>query len=203
MTGAELAAFCAQSAENKMRYWMGTCCYPCTKELYLRKRAQYPAHYGQSRAARYQADIAAGAMCADCVGLIKGAAWTELGAHAAKYQSGGCPDKGANGLYRWCVRQGMAHGEMAALPETPGLLLHKDGHVGVYVGGGWAVEAKSFAEGVVRTRVDGRGWTGWARLPFVDYDGDAPFLYGALRLTRAEAAELRDALSRYLEGAAQ
>ena len=142
-------------------------------------------------------------MCADCVGLIKGAAWTELGAHAAKYQSGGCPDKGANGLYRWCVRQGMAHGEMAALPETPGLLLHKDGHVGVYVGGGWAVEAKSFAEGVVRTRVDGRGWTGWARLPFVDYDGDAPFLYGALRLTRAEAAELRDALSRYLEGAAQ
>ena len=76
MTGAELAAFCAQSAENKMRYWMGTCCYPCTKELYLRKRAQYPAHYGQSRAARYQADIAAGAMCADCVGLIKGAAWT-------------------------------------------------------------------------------------------------------------------------------
>ena len=68
---------------------------------------------------------------------------------------------------------------------------------------GWAVEAKSFAEGVVRTRVDGRGWTGWARLPFVDYEEDAPFLYGALRLTRAEAAELRDALSRYLEGAAQ
>ena len=83
------------------------------------------------------------------------------------------------------------------------LLLHKDGHVGVYVGGGWAVEAKSFAEGVVRTRVDGRGWTGWARLPFVDYEEDAPFLYGALRLSRAEAAELRDALSRYLEGAAQ
>lgn len=202
MTGAELAAFAAQCAQSGMRYWMGTCCYPCTEALYRSKKAQYPSHYGSARTAQYRRDIAAGASCADCAGLIKGAAWTELGAHAARYKSGGCPDLGADGLYRWCIRKGMLSGGMGALPETPGLLLHKPGHVGVYIGGDEAVDARSFAAGVVKGPVSAAGWTDWARLPFVDYAAADSFVYGAMRLSRAEAAALRDALNAFLaEGA--
>ena len=50
-----------------------------------------------------------------------------------------------------------------------GLALHKEGHVGYYVGNGEAVEWKSFADGCVKTKVAGRGWTSWYRLPFLDY----------------------------------
>ena len=112
-------------------------------------------------------------MCCDCIGLIKGAVWSELGAHATRYGTGGCPDKGANGMLEYCKAKGMAHGSMNTLPEIPGLLLHKQGHVGVYIGGGYAIEAKGFNADVVKSKVAGRGWTSWAKLPFIDYaDGE-------------------------------
>ena len=60
------------------------------------------------------------------------------------------------------------------MPDVPGILLFKSGHVGVYVGNGYAVEAQSFAYGVVKTKVSKRPWTEWAYLPasLIDY-GDA------------------------------
>lgn len=48
---------------------MGTTVAKCTKELYTRKKAQYPAHYGSSRTARYNQDITNNKVCADCIGL--------------------------------------------------------------------------------------------------------------------------------------
>lgn len=60
------------------------------------------------------------------------------------------------------------------MPDVPGILLFKSGHVGVYVGNGYAVEAQSYAYGVVKTKVSKRPWTEWAYLPasLIDY-GDA------------------------------
>ena len=63
----------------------------------------------------------------------------------------------------------MDWGGIDTLPEVVGLALHKEGHVGYYVGNGEAVEWKSFADGCVKTKVAGRGWTSWYRLPFIDY----------------------------------
>ena len=44
---------------------------------------------------------------------------------------------------------------------------------GYYVGNGEAVEWKSFADGCIRSKVAGRGWTSWYRLPFIDYGENA------------------------------
>ena len=66
---------------------------------------------------------------------------------------------------------------MDTLPEVPGVALRFDGHVGVYVGNGYAVEERGFNYGCVRTRVKDRKWTHWYQLPFVDY-GDAVFTGG-------------------------
>ena len=173
ITGKQLAEFAVKCFLDGVRYWYGTCYYKCTTALLNSKTRQYPAHYTSGRRSGYLSDIVDGAMCCDCIGLIKGAVWSELGAHAARYGTGGCPDKGANGMLEYCKAKGMAHGSMNTLPEIPGLLLHKQGHVGVYIGGGYAIEAKGFSADVVKSKVAGRGWTSWAKLPFIDYaDGE-------------------------------
>ncbi len=58
---------------------------------------------------------------------------------------------------------------LSSMPEIPGLMLWKSGHAGVYIGGGYAIEAMGTRKGVVKTEVSGRGWQGWCKLPYIDY----------------------------------
>lgn len=153
-------------------YWFGTCCYPATASLLASKAKQYPDSYKQARMARYKADIAKGAVVADCVGLIKGYYW-QNDAGKIVYGLDGRPDKGATGMFN----AAKVKGPIATLPEVPGLLLHAPGHVGVYIGGGYAIEARGFDYGVVKTRVKDRKWTHWYRCPYIEYvegDGHEP-----------------------------
>lgn len=146
------------------RYWYGTCCYDCTTSLLNRKTHQYPSHYTSSRMAQYKADVATGKKCCDCVGLIKGFYWTKDDGTQV-YGLDGRPDKGANGMFNTAK----VKGSISTLPEVPGLLLYSPGHVGVYIGGGYAVEARGFNYGVVKTKVSQRGWTHWYQCPYIDY----------------------------------
>ena len=43
------------------------------------------------------------------------------------------------------------------------------GHIGVYVGKGEVIEAMGTAYGVVKTKVAGRGWSKWLRIPHIQY----------------------------------
>ena len=154
--------------------------YKCTESLRSRKAAQYPSHYGSSRTSRYRDDISKKKVCADCVGLIKGYCWTGGGkgviesigtdsTYASSYGANGCPDKSANSMFSYAKSKGCSWGTMDSLPEIPGIALCSDGHVGVYVGGGYAVEERGFSYGCVKTRVKDRSWTHWYFLPFIDY----------------------------------
>ena len=180
-TNEHFVAFCEKMVGQP--YWYGSVVYKCTENLRARKAKQYPAHYGSSRTARYRDDIAKKKVCADCVGLIKGYNWTNGGqgviesigtdrTFSSKYGAHGCPDKSANGMFSYAKSKGCAWGTIATLPEVPGLALTKDGHVGYYIGNGWAVEWQGFAYGCVKTQVSKRPWTHWYALPFIDY-GDA------------------------------
>lgn len=60
-------------------------------------------------------------------------------------------------------------GTMDSMPEVPGIALRSDGHVGVYIGGGFAVEECSFSDGCVKTCVKDCSWTHRYYLPFIDY----------------------------------
>ena len=146
-----------------------------------KQTAQYPSHYGSSRTSHYKQDIAAKKACADCVGGCKGYAWTGGGkgvlesigtsnVFSSKYDSNGCPDKGANSMFSYAKSKGMDWGSISTLPEIVGLAQHKDGHVGYYVGNGYAVEWRGFNYGCVKTKVAGRGWKYWYKLPFIDYN---------------------------------
>ena len=177
-TNEHFMAFCEKMLGQP--YWYGTCLYKATNSLLSRKTSQYPSSYAASRMARYRQDFANQKVVADCIGAAKGYAWTGGGigvleaigtdaAFASKYGSNGCPDKGANGMFTYAKSKGMDWGAIGTLPEIVGLALYKSGHVGYYVGNGYAIEWKGFSYGCVKTKVAGRGWTHWYKLPFIQY----------------------------------
>lgn len=61
-------------------------------------------------------------------------------------------------------------GAIKTMPEVPGLAVWKKGHIGVYVGGGYAIEARGYKYGVVKTKVKSRTWTHWGKLRDVIYE---------------------------------
>ena len=64
-------------------------------------------------------------------------------------------------------------GTIDTLPDVPGVILYHVNssgtmtHTGVYIGDGYAVEARAAKYGVVKTLVKDRTWTHWAALPGV------------------------------------
>ena len=162
LTNLQLVAFCEQVYAEKWVYWYGTCGYACTKTLYDRKKIQYPSEYEASRTGGYMADIAGEKMCSDCVGLIKAFFWLSGNTRGqSKYQANGCPDTNANGMFALCKTTG----PIGTIPDVPGLVVHKPGHIGVYVGGGYTIEMRGFAYDCVKRKVTAGPWTEWGYLP--------------------------------------
>ena len=183
-TNEHFADWCLKMAEKKSPYWYGTCVYKASTSVLTSKTKQYPSHYGSSRTSRYKQDIANKQVVADCVGGCKGYAWTGGGIgvlesigndqkYTSKYGSNGCPDKSASGMFEYCKKKGMDWGVIGTLPEIVGLALFTDGHIGYYVGNGYAVEWRGFNYGCVKTKVKDRTWKYWSKLPFIDYGNGA------------------------------
>lgn len=149
-TNLDLAAFCLAVYAAKWVYWYGTCGYKCTTSLYNSKKKQYPSQYTAARESGYKKDISDGKMCADCVGLIKAFFWLSGKIDGTtKRGANGCPDVSANGMYKKCVKTG----PIKTIPDIPGLIVWKDGHIGVYVGNGYTVEMKGFNYDCVKNKV--------------------------------------------------
>lgn len=97
----------------------------------------------------------------DCSGLFRGA-WRAL----LKYRSGG-----ATGIYEnWCAEKG----PITTMPDEPGIAVFRGDsrtkeHIGLYIGGGEVIDARSSGKGVVRTKKSAYKWTHWGRLADVDY----------------------------------
>jgi hypothetical protein len=60
-------------------------------------------------------------------------------------------------------------GSIGSIPEVPGVLVFLDGHVGVYIGGGYVIEARGHKYGVVKTKLKDRPWTSWGYCPYITY----------------------------------
>lgn len=161
-TNLQLVAYMLAVYAAKWVYWYGTCGYECTKSLMKRKANQYPKHYGSDRTKGYEADIAAGRMCADCVGVIKSFFWKGGDLNGKnKYEANNCPDRSANGLFGMCEETG----KIATIPDIPGLVVWRSGHIGVYIGGGETIELRGFTYDCERNKVSDGSWTHWGKLP--------------------------------------
>lgn len=116
----------------------------------------------------------------DCVCLIKGVLWGWTGDQSkvyggAGYAINGVPDIGADEMIRRCPGATSAGWS----DMVPGEAVWMDGHIGVYIGDGLAVECTPKWENKVQITAVGnigpkagyntRTWTKHGRLPYVDY----------------------------------
>lgn len=121
----------------------------------------------------------------DCVCLIKGILWGWSGDltkvyGGATYASNGVPDISADQMIRKCEGGGSTN--FAGI--VPGEMLWKEGHAGIYIGDGLAVECTpAWANKVQITAVgnlgtvqgyNARQWTKHGLLPWVDYSKPEP-----------------------------
>ncbi|MBE5055812.1 hypothetical protein INF37_07350 [Pseudoflavonifractor sp. DSM 107456] len=107
-----------------------------------------------------------GGRTTDCVGLIKGYGWLNPDTMTIEYGTNGMPDLGANQMYY----NASVSGTIDTMPDIPGLAVWHDGHIGVYIGDGYVIEAMNTKKGVVKTKLEGRGWTHWLQIEYINYD---------------------------------
>ena len=145
-------------------YWYGTFGQGASKALYNQKKNQYPKQYEWE----YDGE---NAKVHDCVGLIKGYLWSENSEDMNPLYDP-AQDKSANAMYTACKTKG----EMVTMPEVPGILVFFPGHVGVYIGDGEVIEARSRRYGVYKTKLAERPWKTWGYCPYVTYGAEQKML---------------------------
>ena len=178
-TGKELAAAAEAVAKNrKTLYVMGCFGAPLTSTNKKRYTQNHSYNRQSSRTAKIKA-ASADTFGFDCVGLIKGLLWGWSGAKAkayggAAYKANGVPDINADTMISRCSSVSTNFSRI-----SPGEVVWTEGHIGIYLGNGLAVEATpSWADKVQITAVlnigkkagyNGRRWKKHGRLPWISY----------------------------------
>ena len=60
-------------------------------------------------------------------------------------------------------------GNIETLPQTKGIAVLKENTIGIYVGNGNAIYAKSAEDGIVKENISAGGWTSWFEIPWIQY----------------------------------
>lgn len=178
-TAAQLAAKASLVAKNyKTLYVMG--CFGAP--LNAANKARYCTNHTYNKQAARTAMIQAATADTfgfDCVCLIKGLLWGWCGDKGktyggAQYATRGVPDIGADQMIRVCkdVSTDFRNVEVGEAVWT-------DGHIGVYIGNGLAVECTPRWKNCVQITAcncnvagyNRRDWKKHGKLPYVTYDG--------------------------------
>ena len=161
-TNLGLVEYAKLALSEKWGYVWGTFGLHLTDKLLQEKVRQYPREVGGKEAFIRKTWL--NKRVADCAGLIKSYLWqTATGIEYNVIQ-----DKAADTMFKVAERKGFIN----TLPETPGLILWKSGHVGIYTGQGEVIEANSTEKGVIKTLLTGvnsTSWTNWFELPGIKY----------------------------------
>ena len=168
------------ATEYKTLYVMGAFGAP----LNAANKARYKKNHAYNRQASRQAMIdkaSPDTFAFDCVNLIKGILWGWAGDLSqvyggARYASNGVPDIDADQMIKHCSPSS----DFTRI--VPGEMLWLQGHAGVYIGDGLAVECTPAWKNCVQITavanigsVSGypsRRWTSHGKLPWVDYTAD-------------------------------
>lgn len=160
----DLVAYATYAWNSGWGYVWGTYGNVLTESALDYKLQQYPDGVG-----KYEDFIRShwlNGRTTDCVGLIKGYGWLDPDTLTIRYGTNGMPDIGANTMYHNATTKG----PISTIPETPGLAVWMDGHIGVYIGNGEVIEASGTKKGVIKTKLEGRGWTQWLEVPYINYN---------------------------------
>ena len=177
MTAKEMADRCVELATKyQTLYILGCFGAPMT----AKNRKRYADNYAYNRQPDRSAKIQAAdenTFGFDCVCMIKGLLWGWQGDvgktyGGAKYKANGVPDCTADSLFRKCTEQS----EDFSCVEM-GEAVWMEGHIGIYIGDGLAVECTpKWADGVQITACNckkagykSRSWSKHGKLPYLDY----------------------------------
>lgn len=107
-----------------------------------------------------------GRRTADCAGLIKGYLWFNPDTHQIEYGYGGFTDVDADTMFN----NSTVNGTIDTIPDIPGLGVWHEGHVGIYVGNGYVIQASGTETGVIKTQLEGSSFTNWFEIPGIEYN---------------------------------
>lgn len=159
----DLVKWAEFAADNGWGYVYGTYGSILSPSLLESKVTQYPDEVGGKQ--DFIREHWLGKRTADCVGLIKGYAWFDVATQNTILVSNGMADLGADGMYNAATEKGT----IDTIPEIPGLAVWKEGHIGIYIGGGYVIEAYGTEQGVIRSVLADGGWTHWIKIPSLNY----------------------------------
>ena len=159
----DLVKWAEYAADKGWGYVYGTYGTVLSESMLTAKMEQYPDEVATKE--QFIRDTWLGKRTADCVGLIKGYGWFNTVSQDTEIGANGMQDLSANGMYDAAT----VKGEISTIPETPGLAVWKDGHIGIYIGDGNVVEAYGTERGVIRSALADGGWTHWLEVPSINY----------------------------------
>ena len=178
MTNREFAERAKQIAQDyKTAYMLGGWGLPATAQNITRLINQYPKNEQYRASAE---NVLNSGFLFDCCGLVKGILWDwkadmQDSNGGGVYKSNGVPDVNEYGLLQECADVTSDFKSIMA-----GEYLWTDGHCGIYIGDGLAVEATpAFCGGVQLTAVgnlggkqgyDTRTWKKHGKLPYITYN---------------------------------
>lgn len=183
-TGAGLAAFAESLLSDHALTWYmyGNNGHKITEQFIQTKKLQYPNRYSDAHITELRKHLGAiGYDCSSITDVYTGS------------------DRSANGWLSAATEKG----PISTIPDIVGLTVHYNGHMGIYVGGGYVVEARGTWYGIVKTRLKDRGWQNWAKVPGVDYTQEDDMIfakYGDGRETSTSSSKavwsMQDGLTR-------
>lgn len=162
--GDDLAAWAQMACDNGWGYVYGTFGYVLDEKSLNEKSKQYPSEVGGNEA--FIREHWLGRRTADCMGLIKSYMWYDPQTNKIIYAADTMPDIGCDKLFE----RASVKGGIKSIPEKKGIAVWCKGHIGIYIGNGYAIEAMSTKKGVKKTRIKKRSWTHWFEIPDVEYN---------------------------------
>ena len=159
----DLVAWAEEAYSDGWGYVWGTYGLILTQNSFEYLCEQDPKHVGKY--SDFIQESWVGRRTADCVGLIKSYLWYNPETRQIEWGYGGAEDVGANKMYKSATESG----PISEMPDIPGLGVWHNGHVGIYVGNGFVIQAMGTKYGVVKTRLEGSNFTNWFKIPGVTY----------------------------------
>lgn len=195
------------ATDFKTLYVMGCFGAPMTES----NKARYCKNHSYNKKAERTAMIQAATTDTfgfDCVCLIKGILWGWCGNTSktyggASYKSNGVPDIGADSMIKVCSDISTDFSKIEI-----GEAVWMEGHIGVYVGGGLAVECTPKWDNKVQLTacnqtVSGynrRNWTKHGKLPYIEYIKEEEEAAPVATFEKLDVVKIREGVTTYANG---